>query len=165
LLGYNKVQGSLSLGGYDASRFATNNVTFQMYEDVARRFIVNLGSINIPASNTSLLSASILVYIDSTLPYLYLPLDVCNSFGEAFDLVWNSTDELYFFNNPSSAGANLTFTLSNNAGDTVNIYLPFDAFNLTASAPLLDSSRQYLPLKRAANDTQYTLGRTFLQEA
>jgi hypothetical protein len=136
-----------------------------MYEDVARRFIVNLASINITGSNTSILSTSIPVYIDSTIPYLYLPLDVCNSFEEAFDLVWNSTDELYFFNNPSSAGTNLTFTLSANAGDTVNIYLPFDALNLTASAPLLDSSRHYLPLKRAANDTQYASGRTFLQEA
>jgi hypothetical protein len=159
------VQGSLTLGVYDDSRFATNNVTFQMYEDVARRFILNLAAINIPGSNTSILSASIPVYIDSTIPYLYLPLDICNSFEETFDLVWNSTDELYFFNNPSSAGANLTFTLSNNAGDTVNIFLPFDTLNLTASAPLLDYSRQYLPLKRAANNTQYTLGRTFLQEA
>jgi len=47
----------------------------------------------------------------------------------------------------------------------VNITLPYAAFDLTASAPLVNSTTRYYPLKRAANSTQYLLGRTFLQEA
>lgn len=45
------------------------------------------------------------------------------------------------------------------------ISLPYSAFDLNISWPHVESSTYYFPLKRAANDTQYTLGRAFLQEA
>ncbi|KAJ9656578.1 hypothetical protein H2201_008493 [Coniosporium apollinis] len=43
--------------------------------------------------------------------------------------------------------------------------MPYGSFDLNASAPLFDTSTRYFPLKRAVNDSQYTLGRTFLQQA
>ncbi|QSZ37620.1 hypothetical protein DSL72_008719 [Monilinia vaccinii-corymbosi] len=59
------------------------------------------------------------------------------------------------------------FSLANtiSGGSTVNIQLPFGAFSLQASYPFVDNTTYYFPFKRAANNTQYTLGRTFLQEA
>jgi len=48
---------------------------------------------------------------------------------------------------------------------TARIQLPYAAFDLVASHPLVESSSRYFPLKRASNTRQYTLGRTFLQEA
>jgi hypothetical protein len=53
----------------------------------------------------------------------------------------------------------------------VNITLPYDAFDLQLSYPYLpnttyaDPSKYYFPLRQAANETQYVLGRAFLQEA
>jgi hypothetical protein len=66
--------------------------------------------------------------------------------------------------------ASITFTLSTgterNKDDRLDITLPYAAFDLTAKPPFagLNESVHYFPLKQAANDTQYTLGRTFLQE-
>lgn len=54
---------------------------------------------------------------------------------------------------------------SSSGGESVEITLPYAAFDLTVAYPIEFNSTNYFPLKRAANDTQYTLGRTFLQEA
>jgi hypothetical protein len=67
----------------------------------------------------------------------------------------------------SSSNPTVTFSLANtiSGGSTVNIQLPFSAFALRASYPFVSNDTYYFPLKRASNETQYTLGRTFLQEA
>jgi hypothetical protein len=51
--------------------------------------------------------------------------------------------------------------------DSVSISFPYAAFDLTAKPPyqLINKTSRYFPLRRAENDTEYTLGRTFLQEA
>ena len=61
----------------------------------------------------------------------------------------------------------VTFTLSNSlsGGETVSIVLPFGAFALQANYPFTPNETIYFPLKKAANDTQNTLGRAFMQEA
>lgn len=38
-------------------------------------------------------------------------------------------------------------------------------FDLEASYPIYPNATSYFPIRRAANDSQYTLGRAFLQEA
>jgi hypothetical protein len=174
---YNKVQGSLTLGGYDTSRFGSENVTFDFYPDVQRRFVVGLNSITyIPTgvttttTSTTLMSEKISLLIDSTIPYIYLPESACARFESAFGLQWNDTSEIYTVNDTQHTALqkmnpNITFTLANTAGETLDIVLPYEAFDLTASFPVVANETLYFPLKRAANDTQYTLGRTFLQEA
>jgi hypothetical protein len=177
---YDKVQGSLTLGGYDASRFGSKNVTFPFYPDTARRLIAEMTAITyIPtgisttATTTTLMSETISMYIDSTIPFIYLPTDICTRFETAFGLQWDDFHELYTFSSDVHAALvnmnpNITFTLSNTAGETLDIILPYAAFDLTATFPVLSqpgNSTSYFPLKRAGNDTQYTLGRTFLQEA
>jgi hypothetical protein len=121
---------------------------------------------------TSLLPTPIFALIDSTLPYIYLPTAACELFESAFGLVWNSTAELYLLNSTQHSALlaqnpNVTFTLGHtlSGGATVDIVLPYAAFDLNISWPHAESSTWYFPLKRAANDTQYTLGRAFLQEA
>ena len=47
----------------------------------------------------------------------------------------------------------------------MDIVLPYASFDLLASYPRVLNATKYFPLKRAANESQYTLGRTFLQEA
>jgi hypothetical protein len=61
----------------------------------------------------------------------------------------------------------LTFMLGNtvDGGQTVSIDLPYNAFDLQADYPIYPNATNYFPLRRASNDTQYTLGRVFLQEA
>jgi hypothetical protein len=53
------------------------------------------------------------------------------------------------------------------SGGGVTIDMPYFNFYLTASTELTNTSspKMYFPLKRAANDSQYVLGRAFLQSA
>ncbi|CAG8981147.1 hypothetical protein HYALB_00005862, partial [Hymenoscyphus albidus] len=166
-----KPQGSLTLGGYDNSRFTSSNLTLKMYDDVSRRFIVDLVSITrtTTTSSTSLLSQPISLNIDSTVPHLYLPREICERFEEAFGLVWAPDSNTYTVNATAqtplpNSNSNITFTLVGPQQNTLNIIIPYSAFNATVQADTTFGSPKF-PLKRAMNDTQYTLGRTFLQEA
>jgi hypothetical protein len=118
--------------------------------------------------------------IDSSTPYLWLPETVCDAFAKAFGLTYNDTLELYTFDGNTTAhdtlvNWNMTFTF--NIADlpqsthSIDITLPYDAFDLQLSYPYPElwanassAAVNYFPLKRAANDTQYTIGRAFLQE-
>jgi hypothetical protein len=91
-------------------------------------------------------------------------------FENAFGLIWDNGTELYLVNDSLHnalllQNSSVAFTLGNLSGEKVNITLPYSAFDLTASSPLVPNTTHYFPLKRAANSSQYTLGRTFFQEA
>lgn len=172
-LGLKQVYAQLIFSGYDTSRFTANSVSFSMADDVTRDLVVYLQSISYSGSSSAiLLSDPILIFIDSTDPNLWLPEGVCDAFEQAFGLTLDSESGLYLVNDTHNtellnSNAQVTFRLSDVAsgGDAVTVTLPYDAFALTAQAPLVDNSSYYFPLKRAANSTQYTLGRAFLQEA
>jgi len=146
-----------------------------MSSDVSRDLVVGLQTITAAYSGGSKLllpSGGIFTFVDSTLPYIWLPLDACQAFEKAFGLVWNSTAELYLVNDTlhktlSNLNPIFTFTIGSSmaGGNTVDITLPYASFDLTATVPLLPNKTSYFPIKRASNDTQYTLGRTFLQES
>lgn len=169
---FNKVFGSLVIGGYDTSRFTYSNMTFPFYEDISRDLLVGIQKITSDATTTPLLSDGVFAFIDSTIPYIYLPLETCQEFEKAFGLTWNSTSELYLVNSTLHSSLlktnpNITFSLGTTAsgGDTIDIILPYAAFDLNVSWPYVSDTSYYYPLKRATNSTQYTLGRAFLQEA
>lgn len=171
--GLKQVYGQLIFGGYDTSRFIPNSVSFTMAADITRDLVVYLQSITYSGSaNSKLLSEPILIFIDSTDPNLWLPGNVCDAFEQAFGLVLDSATGLYLIDDAQNtklrnSNAQVSFKLANvhSGGDTVTVTLPYEAFALTAKPPLVNSTSYYFPLKRAANSTQYTLGRTFLQEA
>lgn len=98
-----KVLGSLTLGGYDSSRFAPNNMSFPFGSDDSRPLIVGLQGIQ--ATNTlhgvmSLLPVGngILSFIDSTVPEIWLPESACTIFETAFGLQFDPTTNLYLVN-------------------------------------------------------------------
>ena len=169
-----KVLGSLVFGGYDASRFTPNSLSFSFAGDSSRDIVVAIQSISSTETRgktTELLNSGILAFVDSTIPYLYLPLDVCQQFENAFGLVWDPVTELYLISQTlhSSLVArnlNFTFTLGNqvSGGKTIQIVLPYAAFDLTVTSPIVNGTQSYFPLRRG-NSTQYVLGRAFLQEA
>ena len=167
--------GSLTLGGYDASRFIPNELSFPLTGDNLNNPLVGILSITATGAlnnNTTLLSNDIAALVDTTLPFTWLPLSVCQVFEEAFGLVWNETNQYYLVNDTIhqqllSQKPNVTFELGNRtlSQTTVNISLPYAAFDLQASSPIFPNGTNYFPLRRASNPSQYTLGRAFFQEA
>jgi hypothetical protein len=151
-------------------------MSFAFAPDISRDLSVGLQSISFTTTESKqeapLLSDGIFTFIDSTVPHIWLPLEACQRFEKAFGLTWDSEAELYLVNDSLhetllSQNASLTFTIGNQTagGSSIDIVLPYASFDLEAEFPIVENTTRYYPLKRAANDTQYTLGRTFLQEA
>lgn len=169
----NKILGSLTLGGYDTSRFVPNDLSFAFNQVDGRDLVVDIETMTFSTGNStiSLLKNSIPAFIDSTVPYFYLPLSVCQEFERAFGIAWDDDVQAYLVNATLHAqlqaqNATVTISLGNSSSEQfVNISLPYAAFDLTATYPLLTNSSGYFPLMRATNESQYTLGRAFLQEA
>lgn len=172
----NKANGTLTLGGYDASKFTPNDVAFTMASDISRDLVVGLQSITFSDATTTndelLSTGGILTFIDATIPHIWLPVEACQAFEDSFGIEWNSTIERYLVNDTlhnelQKQNASVSFIIGNavEGGSTVNITFPYASFDLNISAPFVDTTQYYFPLRQAANSTQYTLGRTFLQEA
>ena len=145
-----------------------------MGADFSRDLLVSLRTISYDTLGSSpLLASSIDILIDSMVSQIWLPVDVCQAFEQEFNLTWNSTAEVYLVDDDvhkALLAQNPTFTFTvgasgNTTGETVDIVLPYAAFDLNISANLANPAARYFPLKQAQNSSQYTLGRAFLQEA
>lgn len=173
------VFGSLILGGYDSTRFIpnANPISFSFSTDPSR--LLTVGVESIMATDTlkgtySLSSSAHFSLIDSTVAQLWLPRSVCDEFEEAFGLTYDNQTDLYYVNdtihnqlkdkNPSVT-IKLVNSLENTSVNYTNIVLPYAAFDLQASYPYYQEPSNYFPIRRAADESQYVLGRTFLQEA
>ena len=172
-----QVLGSLTLGGVDSGRFVPNNLSIPFAPQQNRSLLMgvqSISSVNQNGTTSNLLPTGIMAFVDSTEAQIWLPVEACQAFEKAFGLTYNTTNGFYLVNNALHAqlqaqNASVTFTLGStvSGGETVNITLPYNSFDLTLTPPAanLSSSTKYFPLRRADNDMQYTLGRTFLQEA
>ncbi|KAI6490887.1 hypothetical protein MCOR11_007325 [Pyricularia oryzae] len=199
------VPASLILGGYDPLRFQSHNVVFNLNPD-SRTPQVRLRGINANTNDPTkpppgwagqlhkslvAMNDSLVVTIDTSLPYLALPESICDRFADALNLTYNSTLDVYLFNgdqltSPDSAlGAsrlNFTFSLSswdnnNNQGKpleapgVVNITISGQAFTQYLTYPYrnlfgpYDPGLGYFPLRRAKNVNEFVIGRAFMQEA
>ncbi|KAL8753555.1 MAG: hypothetical protein Q9184_005385 [Pyrenodesmia sp. 2 TL-2023] len=166
--------GSLTFGGSDVSKYAPSNVSFTLAQDVARDLVVGIQSITTTYVNnsvSSLLQAPTLAFIDSTVPYIYLPEDACKAFESELGLVYNEENNIYFVDDALhqkllNLQPQFTFRLGNDkiSKPTVEITLPYASFDLVIKPPLQPNTTLYFPLRRGA-DNQITLGRAFLQEA
>ena len=193
-LGLKSVPASLVLGGFDANRFEPHGISFSLDPGLNPVVALNeirvtaqpLPSSSIstkwPSNSTILLSSAEadLFTIDSSTPYLWLPETVCLEFERAFGLIYDESVRLYTFGSNAAQHEALmdwnmtfTFTLADTPGssNSVSLSLPYDAFDLQLSYPYpslnaTQSSppKNYFPLRKAANSSQYTLGRSFLQE-
>ena len=169
--------GSLTLGGYDALRFEPNNISFQLNDTFTAGPTVNIGGIVLTTNGTSTIlgtsNESISAVVDSSIPYIVLPLNVCQQFEETFGLTWDTAVQAYLVNDTlhntlSSQNTSIVLNIGNSStvpGQGFNISLPYAAFDLMAEAPLVKNTSRYFPLMRAAESSKVTLGRTFLQEA
>jgi hypothetical protein len=162
---------SLTLGGYDAARFIANNVTFAFGLDTSKSLIVGIQSI-ITSTGDSLLPDGIVSVIDSTVPHIWVPQASCQKFETTFNLVRDAATDLYLVNDTLhdtlvARNVSMTFTLGPqvSGGKTVDIVLPYASVDLEITIPETNRSSRYFPLRCADNDTQYTLGRVFLQES
>lgn len=167
-----KIFGSLILGGYDSTRFVPNSVTFPFGKDISYDFQVAIQSISTDLDDATLLDQGIIAYISTMVADIWLPESVCKKFEDAFGLTWDPTTELYLLNNSLhqnllEKNPSVNFRVGpETSGAAVPINMPYHNFYHTATKELTNSSsKMYFPLKRAANDTQYVLGRTFLQSA
>ncbi|PQE27058.1 acid protease protein [Rutstroemia sp. NJR-2017a WRK4] len=171
---FDGVFGNLTLGGYDESLFVPNNLTID-FSTTGSDLTVDVEAITVTSGGgksqvLSSASSSFPAFIDSSMPYLYLPTSICQKFEEAFGLTFDSATQLYLVNDALhtqlvAKNASVIFTLTNSTSQAlVNITFPYAAFDLMASSPLVDKTTRYFPLKRAKDKTQIILGRTFLQE-
>lgn len=173
--------GNLVLGGYDQSRFEPTNVTFSMppssgqtlLEVTVQGFEVGFddGSSYSFTSDASQSTVSFNAILDSTLPYLYLPGNVCDNLERKLGLRRTKDDlgnEIYLFNVSSltSLPEKIQITLhdTTTTSRSTTITLPFEALNLTASWPLFaNGSHPYFPIRKSQGTN--ILGRAFFQEA
>ena len=172
LTGFQGVLGSLVLGGYDRSRQSDTNATFELSE--TNSYALNAGVQSITATNTlvgevELLSSSITATVDSDLPYLQLTISVCKNFERALGLFWDPSMQLYLVNDTIHGrlredNPTFSFTLGQSAGQSVNLTLPYQAFDLQVTQPIAENGTNYFPLRCTSNSSQYVLGRAFLQE-
>ncbi|EMC99786.1 hypothetical protein BAUCODRAFT_119360 [Baudoinia panamericana UAMH 10762] len=169
---------SLTLGGYDTNRFEATNITFDMDSDNSRPLQVAIqkiiGQDTLAGSAINLLPTPKWFFIDSTLPHIWLPDDAIRQFVRSFGLTYDNNTDLYLINSTMRSkmlqlNPTVTFFLSNATYSgttyTQNIELPYSAFDMQASYPYYTNATHYFPIRRAANSSQYTFGRTFLQEA
>ena len=165
--------GSLTLGGYDKSRFAPNNLSVSFSQDDIRDLQVGLQHISVNEMAVPLPSNSIYVFLDSLVPDLWLPVPACHTFETMYGLEYNSSLDRYFINETMHSqliahNPNVTFTIGQEAtgGETINITMQYGSFDLVYKGKhdIGDGSR-YFPLRRAQNYTQFTLGRAFFQDA
>jgi hypothetical protein len=114
------------------------------------------------------------MFIDSTVAELYLPVEICKAFEDAFGLQYDSKTDLYLVNDTLhqsllAQNPSFTFTLGQKqrTDASVRITLPYAALDLEASPPYrgLQRKTRYFPIRRGNGTDQWVLGRTFLQEA
>lgn len=175
------ILGSLTLGGYDLSRFDnTTRIDVEFPTPQNTSLVVGVQNIiyhpdrDFDTNDYSLTpSAQDAFYaaIDSTLPYLELPESICDTFAKKFHLTFEKDMNLYTVNSSAHAhnkqqNATVTFKIGKDTEDintATTIQLPYDAFDLEGVAPLFLNSTQYFPLRRSTAG-QNILGRAFLQE-
>jgi hypothetical protein len=168
------------LGGYDKSRFTAQGISIFMPNDSNNTLVLGVKSILYktdaglnPNTESMTPNGGFSATIDSTLPYLILPDEVCDEFVTKFGLGYDEDSQLYTVNTSSHLmnqrqNANVSFKIGSGPGDSdifTSIVLPYSAFDQQTNIPLpVGKTTQYFPIKKT-NKGIYVLGRTFLQEA
>ncbi|KAH9877931.1 hypothetical protein J1614_003148 [Plenodomus biglobosus] len=179
------VPGSLVLGGFDSSRYIGTGVSMNMPSAIDNTLVVGVQSLSYEVdpevamygrsftTNDQRSEGGFLADIDSTIPYLILPNDICGFFAEEFQLTYDE-DMRYYLVNDSAHARNIEqnptvyFKIGDGTQDnalaSVSIALPYAAFDWQLAPPKANQTTQYFPIRRA-DGGKSVLGRTFLQEA
>ncbi|KAF2210474.1 hypothetical protein CERZMDRAFT_45500 [Cercospora zeae-maydis SCOH1-5] len=169
--------GSIIMGGYDRAAFEPSNISFPLAFAGSRSLTARLKNLVITSTLQGTLSppiesAGLNMSIDSTFAQIWLPGSICDTLSDALGLQYDNNTELYFVNSSVhqsllSQAPEFTFTLAaaSSPNATTNIVLPYAAFDQQIGQPWSTEDTTYFPIRRAANESQFVLGRTFLQEA
>ncbi|KAF2819884.1 acid protease, partial [Ophiobolus disseminans] len=170
-----KTFGSLVLGGYDSTRFEPNNLTFPFGTDISLDLQVAIQRITIDGRKDALMNKPIISYISTLIPDIWLPSEACTQFSKTFRLSFNTTSKDFYINSTMHElnlvdNPIVNFQVGPEAsGSSIVIRLPYWNFYLAAQGTNFDSGTAKgifrFPMKQASNDTQYLLGRAFLQSA
>ena len=152
-----------------------HDITFPFGPDTNRELLVYINSISAnPGSGP--IRVAIYALLDSLVPDLWLPVEICEKIRDSFGLQYNSSINKYFINdtihnNLSRSNTRLSFLLGGDAPDpneTVNVTVPYNSLSLIDKSPSLGidpNGSRYFPLRQAENSSQYTIGRAFFQNA
>ena len=175
---YDQTPGNLVLGGYDSAAFTPSGVGFEINSGSSgdRALTLSLQSMEIGNSlqGTVTLPAAprkdISVAIDTMLQEFWFPTDVCDGIADTLGLTYDNATGFYLVDNTASLSnlnPHFTFTLAANGTSTETVSIEFDwaPFAHIVGPPLYNTTKTYMPLRRAVNDSQSVLGRVFLQEA
>jgi hypothetical protein len=178
LEGAKQTYGSLTLGGYDSTRLKANqSLSLKFAQTDVKPLMVGVQSILASDSLNGTASMTFgtnghMSLIDSGVPELWLPTQVAENFASSFGLFYDNRTNYYIINSTmhdkwTAANPSFTFKLGTTAfddGNSVNIILPYQAFEHQLGWPIYSPASYYFPIRRAANDTQYVLGRALLQQ-
>jgi hypothetical protein len=176
--------GSLVLGGYDQAHIGGDVVNFNISSgNTGSELLATFSTFKIAYDNgTNTISSpgGVTALIDSTLPYLYLPTDICTFLASVLTLEYDDFTGLYKIDNKSLetniqtikqitiAVTPLLAQDSSNSKPGVNINFPYDAFIANADWQWgFDPGQAIFPIRRtpAGSTAQAVLGRVFFQEA
>ena len=162
--------GSLTLGGYDTTRFKPNTISYSFGPDQSRDLVVGLQDIQ--TNNKSLLPTGIYTFLDSLVPDIWLPIEACQRFESAFGLSYNDTAQRYLVNDThhvelAAKAPTITLRLgpSSSSGPSSDIVMSYGSLDLSYQDVKSGYKSRYFPLRRADNASMYTLGRSFFQDA
>ncbi|KAF2754504.1 acid protease [Pseudovirgaria hyperparasitica] len=179
---YGGTPGSLTLGGFDRNLMSSQQVVAPIDRDAAgadgaggalRLSVTSIKTKSGPNGDRVVSDTTITMPIDSTVPELWLPRSVCDQFQTAFNLNYSDSADRYYFGSfalareIASKNPAVEFVIADGfeSSESITISVPFSAFNLNVSFPVFESAVPWFPIRRAANETQYTLGRVFMQAA
>lgn len=154
-----KKPGSLILGGYDASKSDdATTLSLDMPSNSNGTMVVFVNAVSISGSSGNRPWSPSNFVIDSTLPQIWAPVDVCRMFEEAFKLDWDDDLMLYTLSDAThnvllQDNPSVTFTFSSGRQDKqiFNYTLPYSAFDLTLTPPRVNHTTYYFPLRRSLN--------------
>ncbi|PPJ56836.1 hypothetical protein CBER1_10158 [Cercospora berteroae] len=174
---YRNAPGSIIMGGYDRAAFEPSNLNFPLAFAGSRSLTARLKNLVISNTLQGTISppfepGGLNMSIDSTVAQIWLPGSICDTLSAALGLQYDNSTELYFVNSTAhqsllDQAPEFTFTLAaaGSPNTTTSIVLPYAAFDQQIGQPWSTEDTTYFPIRRAANESQLVLGRTFLQEA
>jgi hypothetical protein len=123
--------------------------------------------------NAATLNTSEPMSLNPTVPYMQMPLGMCEAVAEFLPVTFNENLGLYLWNinDPQFAKivrspAYMGIAFARAGQPNLLIQVPFSVLNLTLTAPLVSQPTQYFPCKPSySTDDKFYLGRAFLQSA
>ena len=120
----------------------------------------------------TVLNPGVLAVLDTAVPELWLPHNVCDQIASVLNLTYHNDTERYILTDAAhnalqSLNRSLGFRIGRDihVDPVTTINIPYKAFDLQASYLIFNTTTRYFPLRKTTNKTGYALGRVFLQEA